>query len=87
MDNDTIVDQRKNLRERVSRLEALVDTLLEERTERSAAEALRDLRSNNLPPTPLSTYVASETASYKELPGHTDQAPILLLFNNAVVRE
>lgn len=85
MDSDVVVDQRKNLRERVARLEALVDILLEERTHIGAAEALTELRSNNLPPTPLSDHTNPDTAGYKEVPGHVDHAPILSLSNNAVV--
>ncbi|KAI2482891.1 Brassinin detoxification factor 1 [Pyrenophora tritici-repentis] len=69
---EVIVDHRKNLRERVSRLEALVDTLLEDKTvkseSRSQSQSLADTsspRPNNVytkdtfPPTPLSTESSS----------------------------
>ncbi|KAF2474574.1 uncharacterized protein BDR25DRAFT_331997 [Lindgomyces ingoldianus] len=63
---DVIVDHRKNLRERVSRLEALVDSLLEDKTERSATETQTSssktpnvIPRDTFPPTPLS----SETSS------------------------
>ncbi|RMZ73978.1 c6 finger domain [Pyrenophora seminiperda CCB06] len=71
---EVIVDHRKNLRERVSRLEALVDTLLEDKTVKSEShshsqsQSLADTSSpkpNNVytkdtfPPTPLSTESSS----------------------------
>ncbi|ORY11218.1 hypothetical protein BCR34DRAFT_484560 [Clohesyomyces aquaticus] len=64
---DVIVDHRKNLRERVSRLEALVDSLLEdksERTERSTTETSSSKTPNIItreafPPTPLSSDASS----------------------------
>jgi len=65
---EVIVDHRKNLRERVSRLEALVDTLLEDKTvkseSRSQSQSVADTSSpkphnvytkETFPPTPLST--------------------------------
>jgi hypothetical protein len=75
---DSIVDHRKNLRERVSRLEALVDTLLEDKSERGAIETLRALR-EPLPHTPLSSDAASS------VPAADSQAPIMTLFNNDVI--
>ncbi|KAL6708700.1 hypothetical protein ACN47E_002396 [Coniothyrium glycines] len=64
---DVVVDHRKNLRERVSRLEALVDTLLEDKTvkseTRSQSHSIADTaspkapethRKDAFPPTPLS---------------------------------
>lgn len=84
-ESDMVLDQRKNLRERVARLESLVDTLLEDRTDRGAAEALRELRSSKLPPTPISNGESPLGPGNQEVPGHTDQAPLLTLFNNDVV--
>lgn len=61
---DIIVDHRKNLRERVSRLEALVDSLLEDKAERSQQTSQADSSSTKTPnlnqrdaypPTPLSS--------------------------------
>jgi transcription factor-like protein len=49
------VDQRKNLRERVARLESVIDMLLNERTESKAVQVLRNLGANPLPPTPSET--------------------------------
>lgn len=91
---DVIVDHRKNLRERVSRLEALVDSLLDERTERSSFDSsstktpsvvLRDA----LPPTPLSSEASSlnlQIPSGNPLPpserGH--HVPILSVLEDAL---
>ncbi|KAF1845758.1 uncharacterized protein K460DRAFT_377112 [Cucurbitaria berberidis CBS 394.84] len=67
---EVVVDHRKNLRERVSRLEALVDTLLEDKTVKSEshshsqAQSIADTSSpkapnlyhrDTFPPTPLSS--------------------------------
>lgn len=65
---EVIVDHRKNLRERVSRLEALVDTLIEDKNikteSRSQSQSIADTASpkpphvyskDTFPPTPLST--------------------------------
>jgi len=84
-ESDVVVDQRKNLRERVARLESLVETLMDDRTDRGAAEALRDLRSSKLPPTPVDSEESPLGPGNQEVPGHTDQVPILALFNNEVV--
>ncbi|KAF3005720.1 hypothetical protein E8E13_006098 [Curvularia kusanoi] len=71
---DVIVDHRKNLRERVSRLEALVDSLLEEKTvksespsQQSRSQSQADTTSprsvfitkDTFPPTPLSSEASS----------------------------
>lgn len=69
---EVIVDHRKNLRERVSRLEALVDTLLEDKTvkseSRSQSQSVADTSSpkaptiyhkDTFPPTPLSSEASS----------------------------
>ncbi|KAI8935921.1 hypothetical protein NX059_007429 [Plenodomus lindquistii] len=69
---EVIVDHRKNLRERVSRLEALVDTLLEDKTvkseSRSQSQSVADTASPKapnvyskdiFPPTPLSSESSS----------------------------
>ncbi|KAF2854654.1 hypothetical protein T440DRAFT_464791 [Plenodomus tracheiphilus IPT5] len=69
---EVIVDHRKNLRERVSRLEALVDTLLEDKTvkseSRSQSQSIADTASPKaphvyskdiFPPTPLSSESSS----------------------------
>jgi hypothetical protein len=85
IETDVVVDQRKNLRERVARLESLVDTLLEDHSDRGAAEVLRDLRSSRLPPTPGSNTETPLGPSQQEVPGHTEQMPIYQLFNNEVV--
>ncbi|KAF1836592.1 hypothetical protein BDW02DRAFT_493316 [Decorospora gaudefroyi] len=69
---EVIVDHRKNLRERVSRLEALVDTLLEDKTvkseSRSQSHSAADTSSpkapnvytkDTFPPTPISSEASS----------------------------
>ncbi|OAL53328.1 hypothetical protein IQ07DRAFT_357498 [Pyrenochaeta sp. DS3sAY3a] len=71
---EIVVDHRKNLRERVSRLEALIDTLLEEKTVKSEApsqsrsQSIADTSSpkqphvyskDTFPPTPLSSEPSS----------------------------
>jgi hypothetical protein len=79
------VDHRKNLRERVSRLEALVDSLLEEHTDKGPAETVRDhpTYSDPLPPTPLSSE-ASSSAPGPIPTGHPGTAPLLSVFEDAV---
>ena len=77
-ESDIVVDHRKNLRERVARLEALIETLVEDKSEKHAAEALRSLGSlDHFPPTPHS----------EEAPSDNGNAPIpvLSLFDNAVL--
>jgi hypothetical protein len=72
-----IVDHRKNLRERVARLEALIETLVEDKSEKHAAEALRSLgAADQLPPTPLSEEAPSEGSA---------RIPVMTLFDNAVL--
>lgn len=82
---DVIVDHRKNLRERVSRLEALVDSLLEEHTDKGPAETVRDhpAYSDPLPPTPLSSE-ASSSAPGPIPTGHPGTAPLLSVFEDAL---
>ncbi|KAF1815077.1 hypothetical protein P152DRAFT_244678 [Eremomyces bilateralis CBS 781.70] len=81
-DTDSIVDNRKNLRERVARLESLLDTLLTERSEKGAIEALRTLGESPGPQTPLSADITADLDS-----DTTDHAPgsLLALFDNAVL--
>ncbi|KAF2433302.1 hypothetical protein EJ08DRAFT_658204 [Tothia fuscella] len=81
-ETDIVVDHRKNLRERVARLEALVETLVDDKTydksEKHAAEALRSL-GGEFPLTPHSEDTPSSAG-----PGG-GHAPILSLFNNDVI--
>ncbi|KAF2141777.1 uncharacterized protein K452DRAFT_250611 [Aplosporella prunicola CBS 121167] len=79
-DNDTVVDNRKNLRERVARLESLVESLLEDRTDRGAAETLRNLAADVLPPTPCSPECSSNN-----IPGHNGSVPFMTMFDNEVI--
>jgi hypothetical protein len=82
VDSDAIVDQRKNLRERVARLEALVDTLMEEKSDRKAAEVLRNLGSEDrFPPTP---HTEDTPTSIDPASSHS-HAPFMSLFSNDVV--
>lgn len=89
------MDHRKNLRERVSRLEALVDSLLEDKSERSTSD--RDTSSlfskpptvvnkDNFPTTPLSSEASSsilrEAQRAPSDRGH--HVPILSVFEDAV---
>ncbi|KIW01654.1 uncharacterized protein PV09_06839 [Verruconis gallopava] len=77
-DPDIIVDHRKNLRERVARLEALIETLVEDKSEKHAAEALRSLgTAGHLPPTPISEEAPSDNGSAR--------VPVMTLFDNAVL--
>ncbi|KAF2749620.1 hypothetical protein M011DRAFT_474979 [Sporormia fimetaria CBS 119925] len=63
---DIVVDHRKNLRERVSRLEALVDSLLEDKAERSPSSSPSKTPSlvhrESLPLTPHSAETSSSRA-------------------------
>jgi hypothetical protein len=94
---DVIVDHRKNLRERVSRLEALVDSLLEEKTEKSVTDTSSSRtpntytsRRDTIPSTPLSSVDASSSIyqTAQRVPsergdrGH--HIPILSAFEDAV---
>lgn len=64
----------------MSRLEALVETLLEENTDSKAAAALEQLREQARPPTPNSLDPANTPYA-----GGVTGAPVLSLFNNDVV--
>lgn len=71
------MDHRKNLRERVARLEALIETLVDDKSEKHAAEALRSLgAAEHLPPTPHSEEAPSEGSA---------RIPVMTLFDNAVL--
>jgi hypothetical protein len=85
VESDVVVDQRKNLRERVARLESLLVNLMDDQTDRGAAEALRELRGSKLPLTPSSNSESPLGPGKEELPGHSEQAPLMALFNNDVV--
>ncbi|KAF2842910.1 hypothetical protein M501DRAFT_911060, partial [Patellaria atrata CBS 101060] len=74
--SEIVVDQRKNLRERVARLEALVDGLLEGSDD--PAEALKKLRSEAFPPTPISEDAGLSAAA--------EPAPLLSMFDNVLSR-
>jgi hypothetical protein len=90
------VDHRKNLRERVSRLETLVNSLMEFKAEMSQTPSLGGSKTPNLisrdtfPPTPLS----SETSSSIPVKHEFDQqraasdrghhVPILSVFEDVV---
>ncbi|PSN65609.1 hypothetical protein BS50DRAFT_575587 [Corynespora cassiicola Philippines] len=92
---DVIVDHRKNLRERVSRLEALVDSLLDDKTEKSHSDAGSTSRTpqvahrDTFPPTPISSETSS---SILQLQKPTQRAtserghhvPILSAFEDAL---
>ncbi|KAF2792735.1 hypothetical protein K505DRAFT_325977 [Melanomma pulvis-pyrius CBS 109.77] len=88
---DVIVDHRKNLRERVSRLEALVDSLLEDKTERSVTDTSSSKTPNiitrdTFPPTPLSSD-ASSTILQNAQRAPSDRGhhiPILSVFEDAL---
>jgi hypothetical protein len=94
---DVIVDHRKNLRERVSRLEALVDSLLEEKTEKSVTDASSSQtpntytsRRDTIPSTPLSSVDASSAIlqNTQRVPAEREERghhiPILSAFEDAV---
>ena len=79
---------KPNLRERVARLEHMMETLLVERNlnkpgvgekEMGAAEALSTLRADFAAPTPESTRSPEASGWYKE------NAPLMSLFDNAVI--
>jgi len=90
-ENDVIVDHRKNLRERVARLESILDTMLEEKSETKAVEVLRSMGSvsSRVPPTPssqgspLNAEVGGVSSTEVGLE-HTN-APVMMLFDNAVL--
>ncbi|ENI05879.1 hypothetical protein COCC4DRAFT_22906 [Bipolaris maydis ATCC 48331] len=96
---DVIVDHRKNLRERVSRLEALVDSLLEEKTVKSESrsQSIADTSSpkapnvynkDTLPPTPLSSESPSNplklTHNQRAASKQGHHIPILSVFEDAI---
>ncbi|XP_014561440.1 hypothetical protein COCVIDRAFT_11929 [Bipolaris victoriae FI3] len=96
---DVIVDHRKNLRERVSRLEALVDSLLEEKTVKSESrsQSIADTSSpkapnvytkDTLPPTPLSSESPSNqlkfTHNQRAISKQGHHIPILSVFEDAL---
>ncbi|KAF2644230.1 hypothetical protein P280DRAFT_538063 [Massarina eburnea CBS 473.64] len=92
-DPEVVVDHRKNLRERVSRLEALVDSLLEEKTERSTSDSASislktptTICKDAFPPTPLSSKASSAVLmNAQRAPsdrGH--HVPILSVFEAAL---
>lgn len=96
---EVIVDHRKNLRERVSRLEALVDTLLEDKTikseARSQSQSTADTASpkvpqvfsrDALPPTPLSSESTSNPFQHNQraVSDRGHHVPILSVFEDAL---
>lgn len=94
---DVIVDHRKNLRERVSRLEALVDSLLEDKTVKSESpshESRAETASprnvytkDTFPPTPLSSEASSNILRDSQRVPSTSarhHIPILSVFEDAV---
>jgi hypothetical protein len=90
-ESDVVLDHRKNLRERVAKLESLVDALLDDKTDqRSAAEALKKLGAG-IPPTPSTNPSGGHDSPRAPLtvpieePSSTRDAPILSLFDNAVL--
>lgn len=76
---DAIVDHRKNLRERVSRLESLVDSLMDEKSDRGAAETLRNLR-GEFPVSPQSSEARSSSVA-----DQSDRGPSLRPYDSDVV--
>ncbi|KZM23221.1 uncharacterized protein EKO05_0008334 [Ascochyta rabiei] len=95
---DVVVDHRKNLRERVSRLEALVDSLLEEKSvksdspsHRSQAETMSPRNvytKDTFPPTPLSSEASSNILQdIQRVPASNNgrhHIPILSVFEDAL---
>ncbi|KAK7606993.1 hypothetical protein BKA81DRAFT_408717 [Phyllosticta paracitricarpa] len=79
-ESDAVVDNRKNLRERVAKLEALVEALLEDKGPKHAAEALRVL-GKDITITPPSSDGPSHVQGSQKHP-----APFLSMFNNDVLR-
>ncbi|KAF2134206.1 hypothetical protein P153DRAFT_107119 [Dothidotthia symphoricarpi CBS 119687] len=92
---EVIVDHRKNLRERVSRLEALIDNLLEDKVIKSESPSQSDSASpkpsviyhkDQFPPTPLSS--AASSGIYQDnqrvLPERGHHVPILSVFEDAL---
>ncbi|USP79894.1 brassinin detoxification factor 1 [Curvularia clavata] len=96
---DIIVDHRKNLRERVSRLESLVDALLEDKTvksesrsqsiaDTSSPKALNNYTKDGFPPTPLSsespTNTFKSTSNRQAASERGHHVPILSVFEDAL---
>ncbi|KAK8237439.1 hypothetical protein IWZ00DRAFT_445483 [Phyllosticta capitalensis] len=79
-ESDTVVDNRKNLRERVANLEALVEALLEDKSTTHAAEALRAL-GKDITITPPESDGPSRVHEPEK-----DTAPFLSMFNNELRR-
>lgn len=76
-DPDAIVDNRKNLRERVAKLEALIESLLDDRSAAGAAETLRKLGAEVNPPTPRS--------DGSSVTPNQSTAPLMAMFDNEVL--
>lgn len=96
---EIIVDHRKNLRERVSRLEALVDSLLEDKTVKSESPSHQSqsqaetasprnvYTKDTFPPTPLSSEASSNILRESQRVPSTSNRhhiPILSVFEDAV---
>jgi hypothetical protein len=96
---EVVVDHRKNLRERVSRLEALVDTLLDDKTvksdSRSQSLSQTDTSSpkaptlyhkDTFPPTPLTSEGSAPflTSNQRVPSNRGHHIPILSVFEDAV---
>ena len=94
---EVIVDHRKNLRERVSRLEALVDSLLEDKTVQSespshlsqtnSASPRNVYTKDTFPPTPLSSEASSNILRDSQRVPSTSarhHIPILSVFEDVV---
>ncbi|KAF1929664.1 uncharacterized protein M421DRAFT_60016 [Didymella exigua CBS 183.55] len=94
---DVIVDHRKNLRERVSRLEALVDSLLEDKTVKSESPSNQSqaetasprnmYTKDTFPPTPLSSEASSNVLrDSQRVPSSSGRhhIPILSVFEDAL---
>ncbi|KAF2098525.1 hypothetical protein NA57DRAFT_39008, partial [Rhizodiscina lignyota] len=89
-ESDVVLDQRKNLRERVAKLETLVETLLDDKSDRTtAAEALKKLGGSEFPPTPRSNNESPRAPltvpEREDLQRGAIDAPVLSLFDNAVL--
>ncbi|KAF2684675.1 hypothetical protein K458DRAFT_442514 [Lentithecium fluviatile CBS 122367] len=98
-DPEVVVDHRKNLRERVSRLEALVDSLLEDKSEKSQSDTASMKTPNTassktpnlisrdaFPPTPLSSDASSAVLQNVQRVGSDrgHHVPILSVFEDAL---
>ncbi|EKG14597.1 hypothetical protein MPH_08227 [Macrophomina phaseolina MS6] len=76
-DPEAIVDNRKNLRERVAKLEALIESLLDDQSSAGAAETLRKLGAEVSPPTPRSEGSSATPVQ--------QTAPVMSMFDNDVL--